>query len=246
MKYHAILRLPGDRKKSLINKSQEYIVQEVAIPFKTQGVVSFQWGGKKKTYQVIDVNIYKTSEAWDKKKKSLDRFLRGKRNIAASFISKAEEILKIEKKRVFIIMPIQGDKFGTQDDQRIFQEYDRRFQVLEKLVQKYECVAIRIDKEVPLSEIVTMIKKEIRRADFIICDLTDERPSCYFEAGYAEALKKNIIYIASKESVINPKTKTNIHFDIHMNVNKFSNHEEMTEKIKKAIDKHKKKLFDEN
>ncbi len=141
-------------------------------------------------------------------------------------------------------MPIQGEKFGSQDEQRIYQEYDNRFEILENLLSDYKCVAIRIDKEHPIEDLVNRIKEEIRKAQFIIADLTDERPSCYFEAGYAEGLKrKPIIYIASKESVMNPKQETKIHFDVHMNVNYFTNHEELQGKIKSVIEKNKDKLF---
>ena len=75
--------------------------------------------------------------------------------------------------------------------------------------------------------------------------MTDERPSCYFEAGYAEALGKSVIYVASKQSVAKPGTKTNIHFDIHMNMNYFSNHKELGEKLTAAIAKNRKTLFDD-
>jgi nucleoside 2-deoxyribosyltransferase len=87
--------------------------------------------------------------------------------------------------------------------------------------------------------LVKRIKSEIERALFIIADLTEERPSCYFEAGYGEAKGKPIIFIASKESVIKPGQKTNIHFDIHKNVNYFSNYDEMVEKIQSVIYKKK-------
>ena len=58
-----------------------------------------------------------------------------------------------------------------------------------------------------------------------------------------KAKGKPIIYIASKESAIAPGKKTDIHFDIHRNVNYFSNHEEMNEKIKKVIEKNRDSLF---
>ncbi len=96
-----------------------------------------------------------------------------------------------------------------------------------------------------MEQLVARIKYEIEKADFIIADLTDERPSCYFEAGYAEALKKPIIYIASEQSIIEPSNLTKIHFDVHMNVNKFSNMTEMIKKILNVIDKNKNIIFKE-
>jgi hypothetical protein len=47
-------------------------------------------------------------------------------------------------------MPIQGEKHGSQEQQRIYREYDERFEALENVVAKFRGVAIRIDKEHPL------------------------------------------------------------------------------------------------
>src|SRR5207245_86960 len=88
------------------------------------------------------------------------------------------------------------------------------------------------------------IKAEIRRARFLVADLTEERPSCYFEIGYAEALSRPVIPVASKESVMSPGTETKVHFDIHQNVRFFTNHEELAEKLRAAIEKNRKKLVD--
>ncbi len=142
-------------------------------------------------------------------------------------------------------MPIQGERFGSQDEQRIFREFDERFEVIESVLGDMDSVAIRIDKEHPLEDVVRRIKDEIQRATFIVADLTDERQSCYFEAGYAEAFGKPVIYIASKESVLAPGTPTRIHCDIHMNINLFTNHEELADKLRAAIEKNREKLFRE-
>jgi nucleoside 2-deoxyribosyltransferase len=108
-----------------------------------------------------------------------------------------------------------------------------------------DCYAIRIDKEAPLEGLVDRIKEEIRRANFVLADLTDERPSCYFEVGYAEALGVPVIYAASKQSVVSPGTETRIHFDIHKSINWFTNHEELGEKIRRAFNKNKQRLLAE-
>jgi hypothetical protein len=60
------------------------------------------------------------------------------------------------------------------------------------VISGFSCVAIRIDKEHPLEDLVGRIKEEIRNALYIVADLTDERPSCYFEAGFAEALGRPV------------------------------------------------------
>ena len=114
------------------------------------------------------------------------------------------------------------------------------------MISEAGAVAIRIDKEHALEDLVGRIKKEIRGAQFVVADLTDERPSCYFEAGFAEALGKSVIYVASKQSVAKPGSKTVIHFDIHMNMNYFTNHDELKEKLSSSIEKNRHKLFEDN
>lgn len=245
MAYYQIQAImSGSRTKTIINKNENSVLTNYVLPYISTGAISLSWGKKKHSYQIRELRIYKTKKIWDKKSGvSFEKFTKKCRNIYSSFEKKANRILKTATVPVFVIMPIQGDRFGTQDDQRIFSEFDSRFQKIEKLLQTFDCTAIRIDKEYTLDELVRKIKAEIERAQFIIADLTEERPSCYFEAGYGEAKGKPIIYVASKESVVSPKQKTNIHFDIHRNVNYFSNHTEMAQKIKSTINKNKTRLF---
>jgi hypothetical protein len=159
------------------------------------------------------------------------------------FEREANKLLAVNKPKVFVVMPIQGEKYGTQEQQRIHREYDQRFEKIENVVSVEGGVAIRIDKEHPLEDLVSRIKKEIQNSKFVIADLTDERPSCYFETGYAEGIGRKVLYVASKESVGKPGENTNIHFDIHMNVHFFTNLAELEEKLTAAIRKNKDELF---
>jgi hypothetical protein len=241
---HAIAILPGDRRKSIINKSEDQMLTEVVIPFVSTSTIRAKWGAKTQSYQVLELRIYQTENSWNKGAGAkLETFLEKKKNLFLKFEAKAKRSLGQTGYRVFVIMPIQGEKFGRQDEQRIFREYEERFKVIEKVVGGKDCVAIRIDKEHPIEDLVVRIKIEIKRANFVIADLTDERPSCYYEAGYTEALKRPIIYISSKESVIKPGQQTKIHFDVHMSVNYFVNHIELQEKLLAAIEKNKDRLF---
>ena len=244
MKYHAIATLPGGRRKSIVNKAEDQMLADYVIPYVRSGVIKARWGSTMQSYQVLELRIYGTTQPWHKPSGvPLDKFIGKARNRYASFEKRARKSLAPPAHRVFIVMPIQGEQYGTQDEQRIWREFDSRFEAIETLLGKYDAVAIRIDKEHTLDELVKRIKEEIEKSKFIIADLTDERPSCYFEAGYAEALRKPVLFVASKESVVNPKTPTKVHFDIHRNVNYFTNTKELTQKLKAALDKNRQQLF---
>ena len=240
MPFHAIAILPGGRQKTIPNKTEEQILSQVVIPFVDGGVVKAKWGAKTQSYQVLELQVYETTKKWDKREGPLSSLLKRKRNQWKRFETKAQQLLARDTPRIFVVMPIQGSRHGDQEQQRIWREYDERFEVIEKVIGKNGGVAIRIDREHPLDELVRRIKSEIAKSVFVIGDLTDERPSCYFEAGYAEALRKPVIYVASKQSVAKPGEMTNIHFDIHMNVQYFTNHKELAENLTAAFDKNGK------
>jgi hypothetical protein len=243
--YHAVAVLSGDRRKTFENRTEDQVFSELVLPFVANGVITARWGGKKQSYQVLELRIYRTKKNWHRPTGPLDEFVKGKKNLFQRFEARANEVLGAGRARVFIVMPIQGEKHGNQEEQRIFREYDERFEAIEKVVAAFGCVAIRIDKEHPLEDLVSRIKQEIRGAAFVIADMTDERPSCYFEAGFAEGLPRPVIYVASKQSVVKPGTSTKIHFDIHMNVHFFVNHKELKGKLKDAIEKNRKRLIPE-
>jgi hypothetical protein len=246
MYYHAIAMLPGARRKSIVNKTEDRMLSDVVMPFVSDGIIQLKWGSKNQSYQVIDLRVYRTLNPWDKKTGiPLEEFIDKCVNLATRLRKKAEKRLGKKTYRVFVVMPIQGEKYGTQDQQRIHQEYDRRFEVLEEALGKQDCVAIRIDKEHPIDDLVRRIKEEIHRAKFLVADLTDERPSCYYEVGYAEALGRPVIHVASKESVLHPGQQTKIHFDIHKSVSFFTNHEELAQKVSAAVEKNSDLLFRE-
>jgi hypothetical protein len=202
-------------------------------------------GADTRTRQALELRVFQTPEKYNKKSGvPFSEFAKRRRNVYGRLEKEAKDRLPQDRIRVFIVMPIQGDQYGSQSEQQIKKEYDERFQVIEEAVQPFGCVAIRIDKQQHLGDLVSRIKTEIRRARFVIADLTDERPSCYFEVGYAEALSRPIIHIASKESVMEPGEPTRIHFDIHSNVRFFTNHEQLAVEISAAIEANRSRLIE--
>ena len=65
---------------------------------------------------------------------------------------------------------------------------------------------IRSDQIRSTSRISERIEWSIRNAYFVVADLTSERPNCYYELGFAQALKRPAILVAEKG--------TELHFDV--------------------------------
>jgi hypothetical protein len=74
---------------------------------------------------------------------------------------------------------------------------------------KLKLNAIRVDENTGSGFIIKEIIDLIEKAEFIICDLTHERPNVYYELGYAHGIGNqplNILLIA--------RDGTTLHFDI--------------------------------
>ena len=54
-----------------------------------------------------------------------------------------------------------------------------------------------------------IMRDQIRRAEFVVADLSHDNSGAYWEAGYAEGLNKPVIYICEKKKFDDHKT----HFD---------------------------------
>ena len=86
----------------------------------------------------------------------------------------------------------------------------------------------RIDDDERNERVTDRILEAIRKAEFVIVDLTNERPNVFFEAGYAHGLGKIPIYVA--------REGTHLHFDIQdYPVIIFRNMKELREGIAKRL-----------
>jgi nucleoside 2-deoxyribosyltransferase len=241
---HVHAALGGGGTKIVENKSEAEVLSGFVVPFLRDGTITTTWGSKRQTRQAHELRIYQTEDPFNKKAGGdFVSFVKGRKNRYPALAAKAEKLTGQHGARVFIVMPIQGDEYGGQEQQRVLAAFDSRFAALEETLRKLGCVAIRIDKEQPLEGMVERIKTEINRSAFVVADFTDERPSCYYEVGYADGQGIPVICIASQESVLHPGTPTKIHFDIHRQVLTFVNHKQMQAKLKSAFEKNKKVLL---
>ncbi|WP_145912278.1 hypothetical protein [Alloalcanivorax xenomutans] len=96
----------------------------------------------------------------------------------------------------FIMMPINGNDPQNEDIYAAYKDCLARFGI----------VAVRAD-EIEHEDVITnRIIEEIKTSEFLVGDLTNERPSVYYEIGYAHALGRRVILYR--------KIGTSIHFDL--------------------------------
>ena len=111
-------------------------------------------------------------------------------------VENKKEELAFEKGFLFIIMAMSKKEPILDDIHSTFK----------RVCEVYNLRAERVDDDFGFQKIDLKVLNHIKLAEFIIADLTFERPNCYYEIGYAHALNKKVILTA--------KEGTKIHFDI--------------------------------
>lgn len=133
-------------------------------------------------------------------------------------MKKADE-KEIKASFAFIAMPIDKDDHQLVDVLETIKDAARRCGI----------AAERVDDTESNERITDRILKSIDSADYVIVDLTNERPNVFFEAGYAQGRGKTPIYIA--------RQGTPLHFDIKdYPIIMFRNLKELREGLQKRLD----------
>ncbi|HMK27387.1 MAG TPA: hypothetical protein VK483_15250 [Chitinophagaceae bacterium] len=108
--------------------------------------------------------------------------------------SASTQMPSYEKNFVFVIMSLDSK---------------RTYETIKEGCKKIGLNALRSDEIIGSGSIMNEVINAIKLAEFIICDLTYERPNVYYELGYAHALGNgglNLLLIAKKNTIL--------HYDI--------------------------------
>lgn len=119
----------------------------------------------------------------------------------------------------FIMMPINGDDPDNEDVCDAYKECFLQFGI----------VAIRAD-DIEHEDIITKkIIEQIKTSEFLVGDLSHERPSVYYEIGYAHSLGRRVILYR--------KAGTKIHFDLAAyNCREYKNKKELKSLLLKRLE----------
>lgn len=101
----------------------------------------------------------------------------------------------IQEDYMFILMALSGDPL-----------LDDTNAAIKRVAERFKLRAERVDDIAHIDQITDKVLGSIRIAEYVIADLTLERPNVYYELGYAHAYGKNVILTA--------RHGTNLHFDI--------------------------------
>lgn len=100
----------------------------------------------------------------------------------------------------FVVMPYNSPVLDSYYDEAI-----------DPTVKNAGYTCVRVDKQPYNYKISEQIRNGIEESAVVIVDLTDDRPNCYFEAGYALGRGKEIIFQRLNAP---PKYEAVFHFDV--------------------------------
>ncbi|MEA4914589.1 MAG: hypothetical protein VB061_08460 [Christensenella sp.] len=93
-----------------------------------------------------------------------------------------------------------------------------------------------MDEKEHNNQIVPEMFYEIKRSRFMVVDITYPNYGAYYEAGYAQALGKEVIICCRKEEYESPDRKANPHFDIaQRSAVVWETYDELKDKLSKRI-----------
>mgnify|MGYP000965611467 CR=1 FL=1 len=217
MWYHAIAHY-GARSRYWWNRTRETLAADVVIPFITKQVVTATRQGVNSLFNFGTVDYVTVVKSKEKLKRSAsgktpselsDQAFIKANEATQEFIAELklgaaptrerslmQMALTPPQNKMFVVM-----KFGDAALDSAFEGVYER----EGLAAGFEQV-IRVDKIQDSGNISQQIVEHIATSRLVIADLSGERPNCYYEAGFAHALGKPIVFCVREQD--------KIHFDL--------------------------------
>lgn len=218
MWYHVVTSYSENNDRYWWNRSREDLISDILIPFITKQVTVVTKGGQKSIFNFGTVTYMTIVRTIDKLKRPKpgaipselkDSSFIKEHNVTEEFVNElklisatvsSKSLLQFSfaepQNQIFVIM-----KF---DDRKLDSLYEGVIKPVGKGEFGYD--VIRVDEIQDSGNINQQILENIAKSKIVLAELSGERPNCYYEAGFAHALGKEIIFSANESN--------HVHFDV--------------------------------
>ena len=201
MYYHAWARILGG-SQSWKNLDYSDLIRNVLVPFVNRQLypVGYTWSQALMNFGMVTyLRIFRTPDPIPNKHDpntdlESERFAKfectdeiyktaGLENAWSEARPVLEAQLAPKIHRVFVVMQFKEDNClkGVYDN------------VIKPVISEFGYEALRIDKVENSENVTEQILQALTQSEIVLCELTGERPNCYYETGYAHAMGRELI-----------------------------------------------------
>lgn len=211
MNYHALFRIYGGHQ-FWGNADRQSLIREIVIPYVNKQIISVSYENDRALMNLgaaTYLRILRTSNqilggvaealriASNSANVCTDEVVAEARLTRAS--ERARSVLQLAfvmpSPQVFVVMKIGDAELDT-----------AYYEVIRPAIESAGYRAVRADDIPDSGPISDQVLEEIARSELVLCDLSGDRPNCYYETGFAHAL--------GKETILTIRANEHPHFDL--------------------------------